>query len=195
MRNGQPKHYEAIIGLAECYYQLNRPEEAKAHLAEGHRLFPSDLAPDLVTHLVNYGDPTQAVEDRERMVKENPNDPAYRLALANTYFQSCAAGQPAVGSRCDGVGLPEQGLRRVAGGPVRFPDDGRFYARQAELLRVRQPGRRRRRCCRTTPDGSRSTTSPARTCCWPTFISGSAGRDSRNRPWAMAPAKVTCARR
>lgn len=134
VRKRQPKHYEAVVGLVDCYYALNRPEEAKAILSEGHRLFPKDVAlwNRYLDHLVAYDDPTQAIGDREQMAKDYPNDPAAQLGLATTYFQSARRLAPTDPNAFKDYWNKAYGTLQA--GEARFPDDGRFYALQAEML-------------------------------------------------------------
>ena len=139
----EPKHYEAIVGLAECYHQLNRPEEAKAVLAEGHQLFPTDpvLWDHYLNHLVNHGDPTQCVQDREHLVQENPKE--FRRTGWRCPTPTSNRRQRRPGQRRRRVGLPDQGLCRAAGGATAVPGRRAVLRPAGGDARLRQPAGRR----------------------------------------------------
>ena len=90
VRRRVPRQYEAVRGLIDCYYQTNRPEQALADLDEGRKLFPNDPAirEMYLNHLVNYGNPAEAIKDRVKLRDEHPEEPGYHLALASTYFHA-----------------------------------------------------------------------------------------------------------
>lgn len=135
VRKRQERHYDALRGLVDCFYQGNKPEAAEATLEQGRRLFPKDVTirEMYLNHLVNYGDPQKAVPDREALLKEHPDEPGYNLALASTYFHAAQF----LATKSDSKGMTErlnQAFNTLEQGKAKSPDDGRFYAQQAEMF-------------------------------------------------------------
>lgn len=134
VRRRDPRQYQALRGQIDCYYQVNRPEDAAASLAQGRQLFPNDpaLREMYLSHLVTFGNPADAIPDRKKGVDERPDDPAALLALGVTYSRAAQRAGPAdPKAAAEMMKAAEETARK---GTERFPDDARFYDQEAEIL-------------------------------------------------------------
>lgn len=136
VRKRQPTHPEATPALIDCYYQVNKLEEAKGALRDARKVFPENVKfrEMFLNHIVNFEDPANAIPERERLLKEGKNaeDPSHHLALAATYFH--AAQREAATKRDLSSQHLRQAFQTLLVGRDRFPDDGRFYSQIAEML-------------------------------------------------------------
>lgn len=135
-RKRQPKQYDALRGLVDCYYQINRPEDALSHLREARGVFPKDVTirEMFLNHLVNYGNPAEAIPDREKLWKENPDDANLCLALAATYFHTAQRVAADPNTKAESGKYLVAAGKTLEAGSTKFPDDPRFYAQMAEML-------------------------------------------------------------
>ena len=127
---------DALKAKIECYYAMNRVDAARVAIDEGRRRFPND--PDVralqIRHQLSFGDPAAAVQTLEEQLKRSPDAPGNWLDLASAHMRVAEARRrvPDV----DGANAEASAAHDVlTGGLQRFPDDPRFYAAQADLLR------------------------------------------------------------
>lgn len=133
-RQRQPSNFDAFRGLIECYYALRQPAEAGRIIEEGRETFSSNpLFREIdLSHEVAYGDPEKAIEPRESMLKQAPDDPAANLSLAAAYVNTARNkynNEPA-----KKAALLAKGRDLMAKGVAKWPDDVRFHSVLADIL-------------------------------------------------------------
>jgi tetratricopeptide (TPR) repeat protein len=136
--NRQPGQYDAYRGLIECYFRLNKPDDAEIRLREARAHYPNDavLREQLLVYLVNYGKAAEAVPEREKILaddRQRQTDVADDyLQLAKAYFH--AAQDEAYTKPGDSVDNLNKAFATLAQGREKFPDEGRFASQLAEMF-------------------------------------------------------------
>lgn len=136
--NRQDRHYDALRGLIACQYALNAPEEARAAIDQARRLFPHDrtFRDMLLNHELEYGDAERAVAERERLLRESPDQPDTVLAAAVTALRT--ADRKYLGGDAGGAKraaeLKAKARDVLAEGVKKWPGDVRMVAALAEVL-------------------------------------------------------------
>ncbi len=89
----QSENANAFKGIIECYYALQRPNDAKRYIAQARRVFPGDasFAEMEFNHELSFGDPTSVIPAREAAMRQNPELPSNWLTLGMAYFRSAAS--------------------------------------------------------------------------------------------------------
>jgi tetratricopeptide (TPR) repeat protein len=86
-RSRKPLNFDALKGMVECSYKLQRPEDARVLIDEARGLFPENpLFKDLeLNHELQFGDPLAVVTEREEIHRQQPEDRENWLELASAY--------------------------------------------------------------------------------------------------------------
>jgi tetratricopeptide (TPR) repeat protein len=126
---------EAMRSEIQCDYALNRPDDARIAIEEALRKFPGDFQFRIqkILYEMNNGDPDSADNDLDDLRKDKPNIPEVWLDQANAKLR-ISENKKKMGDDAEAAQFRNaaKGLLNAAIG--NFPDDGRFYARLAELL-------------------------------------------------------------
>ena len=130
----QSENADAMRGLIQCYYALQRSDDARRMIEQARRTLPNDAGflEMEIEYNLNYGDIAKGVAAREAQLKANPDDPrnwqnaaGANVRLATTLLQkNDEKGAAAALVRARTV-AQEAGKK--------WPDDGRFYAIRAEI--------------------------------------------------------------
>lgn len=129
----QSDNMDAIRGSTQCYLATNRPQAAHDTIVDALKQFPNsaDLKEQLTQWQLTYGDPADALPAREGAVKDQPDNPNARTALAVAYLRVAqvmddktpGSGQSYISKARD---VYEQAVKK-------WPDQSIFYARLADI--------------------------------------------------------------
>jgi tetratricopeptide (TPR) repeat protein len=128
----QGKNYDALRGLIAIYYDLGDIAQAKATLDRARQAYPNDVAlrETHLNHELTYGDPANAVAEREKLLKANPEISNNSLALADTYLRMLALESDPKKSKA----TIDKARAVLEAGIKKWPNDRRF---QWPLAQVR----------------------------------------------------------
>lgn len=89
----QGTNYIALRHLVNCYYALNRIADASQYIAEGRKRFPNDAGFRQleIEHMLNYGDPQDAVNTVLASLKSESDDRSAYLTAAQVCSRASAA--------------------------------------------------------------------------------------------------------
>ena len=118
--------------MIDCYYHLNRPDDAGQIIAEAVKTLPQIPAfkEMQLQHELNYGNPEKVVKDREQAVKDAPDSAEAMMSLARPTGASATAPNPRPKK------TPILGLKKhstLADGAKKFPDVLDFTSTYGEL--------------------------------------------------------------
>ncbi|MCC7351947.1 MAG: tetratricopeptide repeat protein [Phycisphaerales bacterium] len=130
----QSENADAMRGLIQCYYALQRTDDARRMIEQARRTLPNDpsFREMEIEYNLNFGDVAEGVKAREAQLKANPDDPrswqnaaGANVRLATSFIQK---------SDEKGAAAPLNRARTIAmEANKKWPDDGRFYAIRAEI--------------------------------------------------------------
>lgn len=130
----QSENLEAYRGIIQCYYALGDANSARRYIEQGRRVFPRDasLHELQIQYDLNYGNPEQAVAEREAQQKANADNAQAWLNLGQAYLRAAQARA----NQRDSAGAQTwinkaQALFKQAAD--KWPDEPNFYAMQAEI--------------------------------------------------------------
>ena len=125
---------DALRGAIECYYALNRPNDARERIRYARRAMPSNnYFQELeINHELAYGDPENAIAPREEQVRRNPDRMQAVMALGQAYLATARSyvGKPEKAQQIDG--LFAKALEQFRTGLTKWPDEIGFYMFYAE---------------------------------------------------------------
>jgi tetratricopeptide (TPR) repeat protein len=130
----QSDNGEAMRGSVECYYALNKPNEARTRIRDARRAMPANsYFQELeINHELTYGDPAKAIPPREEQLKRNPDRMQNVLALGQAYMQTARSyiGKPEKSAEIGPLFAKARDQFRT--GLTKWPDEIVFYAHYAE---------------------------------------------------------------
>jgi tetratricopeptide (TPR) repeat protein len=84
----QVDNIEALRGLINSYYALNKPNDAKTYIDKAQKVLPNDptFKEMAITWETTYGDPEKAIQPRMDALAATPGDVQAWINLARTYM-------------------------------------------------------------------------------------------------------------
>ncbi|HEY1683988.1 MAG TPA: tetratricopeptide repeat protein [Tepidisphaeraceae bacterium] len=130
----QNNNLRSIQGLINCYYALNRPQDAARYIAQARRANADEpLFKEMeIEHSLKYGDGTLAITAREAEANAKPNDASAQNALGVAYLRAAtyrlqqndnSGAQPYI----------DKLQKLIADGMQKWPDNRGFFELAGEL--------------------------------------------------------------
>jgi tetratricopeptide (TPR) repeat protein len=121
----------------DCYYKLNKPQQAEVAIEEGRRHFPddNDFRELQIKYEDDHGDPEGAARDLEDLLRLNPDAPTVFLDLAAARMQ-VADEKLRIGDNAaaaDAINSARDLMNDAIG---RFPDNYQMYQMLSNILRA-----------------------------------------------------------
>ena len=125
---------EAMRGSVECYYALNRPNDARARIRDARRAMPGNqhFLELEINHELTYGDPEKAIAPREEQLKRNPERMQAVLALGQAYLKTAQSFIGRSDKQKEIAPLFAKAREQFRTGLTTWPDVIDFYAFYAE---------------------------------------------------------------
>ena len=133
-RARKPLNFEALRGMVECSYRLQRPVDARALIDEARGLFPENpMFKDLeLNHELQFGDPLAVVTEREEVHRQQPDNRESWVELAAAYRTvAYAKYREDAAKRAEMLGKAADVLRKALD---RWKDDQEMVASLAAVL-------------------------------------------------------------
>ena len=174
----QPGQYEAYQGLVDCFYKLDKPDQAKLTLEEARRVFPDDVR--LREHAAEPPGQLRRGDQRRPRAGEDPEGDT-RSSRRTPPTTTCRWPRPTSTpprtwrrpSRRTRPGCSNKAFETLATGKEKFPQEPPVLQPARGDVPVQpRPGRRARRCCRSSTTAPTSRTTPSRRCCCTTSTPG-----------------------
>ncbi len=124
---------EALKGAIECYYALNRVNDAGEKIRDARRMMPGNaIFQDLeANHELRYGDPAKAIAAREQFFRKVPSA-ANTMALGEAYLATARSLQNQPGKADQAAQNFTRARDTFRQGLTKWPDEVAFYAYYAE---------------------------------------------------------------
>ncbi len=122
----------AYVGLVQCYYALNRPDDAFSTIMQGLDRMPGDatLGDLKLSHELKYGKPADAVAEIQTELKARPDQPELYAALAEVLTRYATIldkhNQPK-----DAVTQAQEAVDALKDPLLRWPDESELYKAMA----------------------------------------------------------------
>lgn len=132
---------EGYIGLARCYYGLQRFDDALHIIEEGLKRLPDDpmLSQMKLTHEMNYGEPTEAIKDIQQELIVHPNEPRLHAALAEVLLRYCDVLRQHH-QNDDAIKQAQEGVKALVDPLSQWPDEESLYMAMSNCqLAANQP--------------------------------------------------------
>jgi tetratricopeptide (TPR) repeat protein len=129
----QEDNMDALNGVIQCYLAINRPQAAHDAIVKALERFPGNasFSEQLTQWQLTFGDPTKALPARQAAVKDHPDSPGARAALAAAYLRVAQVnGVKDPAARSTYVAKAKEVFQEAK---QKWPDESLFYARLAEI--------------------------------------------------------------
>jgi tetratricopeptide (TPR) repeat protein len=121
----------------DCYYKLNKPQQAEVAIEDGRRHFPGD--DDFREMQIKYedahGDPEGAAQDLEDLLRLHPDSSSVFLDLAAARMQ-VASEKLRIGDSAASSEAADAARDLMKDAVVRFPDNYQVYQMLSNILRA-----------------------------------------------------------
>jgi tetratricopeptide (TPR) repeat protein len=131
----QSDNASAYRGAIECYYALNRKEEAKRMIAKARSVLPNNqqFVDMELNHALTYDDPESMIKGREDELKKQPDNPNVLLMAGRTYVAAARYRlKKDPNDQTNATALMTKARELFMQGIAKWPDEPAFYAYCAE---------------------------------------------------------------
>jgi tetratricopeptide (TPR) repeat protein len=133
----QPQNVDALKGIIEVYYALNRPDQVRRYIDMGLAVRPALFKEDDLDFKVHYGNPEEAINERTNALNADPSNIQHWLNLGVAYLK--AAQKRGQANDTPGMlNLTKRGREALLKGVQRWPTDERFVRLYADLALLDQ---------------------------------------------------------
>ena len=125
---------DAMRGSIECYYALNKPNDARLRIRDARRAAPANnyFLELEINHELTYGEPEKAIAPREEQLKRNPERMQAVLALGQAYLATARSYIGKTGKESQIDPMFAKARDQFRSGITKWPDEIAFYAYYAE---------------------------------------------------------------